>query len=380
MNNGAEDSQNLNRRSCVVMEWGVGADVTMNTVHPKIKTADSESDGIELKLKDDVDSSTFRKQSSFTNSLSESLAHFPSLWKYIIALNRRTKIEIMGCCVFVVTVFAVSAYQFSLTKIESLVPFSSISSCDSAQEMFNLAQQEVEINYPGFAKLVEYHNGYTEVSSAITDFNGSWISCGGNTFNRSSFGLQRGHNTSYLPLLFNFTNTTGIDRVLVPLQYAASTTVTSTDGCFSLTCAFGYYYNFQHHNIEYYLDSRLLFIIPVTLNDAYDDKGNIFGNSQLMASISTTQSSVSANLRYRYRWSCLFHTNRVKHSYIYWYIFVHNIFDAFSGRQFSFKFVSYCIRSMQNLLCCQGVLPQKGSCSYVSMIEFLLGLMWIFVS
>jgi hypothetical protein len=294
MNNGAEDSQNLNRRSCVVMEWGVGADVTMNTVHPKIKTADSESDGIELKLKDDVDSSTFRKQSSFTNSLSESLAHFPSLWKYIIALNRRTKIEIMGCCVFVVTVFAVSAYQFSLTKIESLVPFSSISSCDSAQEMFNLAQQEVEINYPGFAKLVEYHNGYTEVSSAITDFNGSWISCGGNTFNRSSFGLQRGHNTSYLPLLFYFTNTTGIDRVLVPLQYAASTTVTSTDGCFSLTCAFGYYYNFQHHNIEYYLDSRLLFIIPVTLNDAYDDKGNIFGNSQLMASISTTQSSVSA--------------------------------------------------------------------------------------
>jgi hypothetical protein len=282
------------------MEWGVGADVD----HIKRPTVES-STGIELKMKNDDAASILRRNDSMSSVISHSSSialHFPSLWKFFVGFDARTKVEIAICCVLVATVFAMSAYEFSLSKIESLVPFSSISDCDTSQEMFTLAQQDVNINYDAVVKFVDYRVATTSFADAMAAFNGSWTSCGGNTFNRSSFGMKTSHNTTLLPILFNLTyvnySTLVDDPVSVsgiygePISFSAA--VTSTDGCFSLTCGFSYTYVLDHHGIAYYLDKRLLFIIPVTANDVYDDKGNFAGNAQLMASISTTSSSVSA--------------------------------------------------------------------------------------
>jgi hypothetical protein len=280
------------------MEWGVGADVD----HIKRPTVESTS-GIELKMKNDDAASILRRNDSMSSvrSHSSSIAvHFPSLWKFIVGIDARTKVEIAICCVLVATVFAMSAYEFSLSKIESLVPFSSISDCDTSQEMFTLAQQDVNINYDAVVKFVDYRAAITSFADAMATFNSSWTSCGGNTFNRSSFGMETSHNTTILPILVNLTyfNSSTVDTSTIVQDYGPpgsfSTTVTSTDGCFSLTCGFSYTYVLDHHGIAYYLDKRLLFIIPVTANDAFDEKGKFFGNSQLMASISTTSSSVSA--------------------------------------------------------------------------------------
>jgi hypothetical protein len=191
--------------------------------------------------------------------------------------------------------FGYYTFPFSVEKIETLVPFGSTEHCDSASEVFTLVQQDVEMEYSGIVKFIDYHSGLETPFDYIVNMSGSWKSCGANGLDRSDFGLQTGRNTSFVPIMVNLTSASPAETVSTILRGDYNVTVTSTNNCFSLTCGYSFEVMNRPPNIEYYLDNTLIFIIPTTLREATDGEVSVLGNCQLMASIVTTPTSVSAS-------------------------------------------------------------------------------------
>lgn len=210
--------------------------------------------------------------------------------------SKRTLMEISLCFCIVVVAFSLSTTTFLRQSIQTLVPFGSTDQCDSYSEVYNLAKQSVEVSYPVVLKFIDYNGGLMNPAMAHSIFTASWSSCRQEAYNVGDFGLSPANsNISFLPLN-------------VPINGSASgsygDTVTSNNDCFRLSCGFSYFYTNIHDrdlrtyslDLTDYLNNTLIWIVPYTDNliDTIDNGTILVGNSQIMTSISVTNTSVSA--------------------------------------------------------------------------------------
>lgn len=204
-------------------------------------------------------------------------------------VSYQTLVEVGVASIAVILAFSLSVIHFKGEYVKTLVPYSSISSCDSYSEMFNLAPQTVQLDYPITMVFTYLPIGISTTGYASAKFTGKWKSCLRESID-NNFELLPETNISYL-------------NPVVPLVDITAgsyeTSVSTNDGCFQLSCGFEYsYYDNNYTNIrrdyESLVNSSLFFNLYISVNDEYQYENGTayFVDNQVMASISGTNNSV----------------------------------------------------------------------------------------
>lgn len=213
-----------------------------------------------------------------------------SLWdKFLDKLSYVFTFEFAILFSFVVVAFSLAVNHFMGGSVQSLVPLSSVSSCDTYSEVFSLAPQAVKVEEHFLFVITTVHNGQTNPGYALVNFTGQWSSCLRQSVD-NNFHLNPESDVNYEPL------------ALVPQEFAGgfvNASSSSNDGCFQLYCNFQYTYQVainKRHDYESYLNNSIFVNIPYNINDGLelDDDGLSVANSQLIASIAGTDNSVTA--------------------------------------------------------------------------------------
>lgn len=191
--------------------------------------------------------------------------------------------------------FGVSTYHFLNESVESLVPFSALSNCDTYSEVFNLVPQSIYEEFPATVIATDFTTGKTANGFSDAVFVANWSSCL-KTSTSGSLHLDEMSDVYYEPVGFalkvGFTGT---------FNRSYNGTASTNDGCFRLNCGFNFTFNSKgspRRNYESYVNDSIFINVPYNENDVLSYQNNtgiIFENSQLITSIAGTNESVTAS-------------------------------------------------------------------------------------
>ena len=202
-------------------------------------------------------------------------------------------IEAGMMCAVVAIAFGVSTAHFLNESVESLVPFSALSECDSYSEVYTLVPQNIYEEFPGTLIATNYKTGKT--SNGVIDvlFFANWTSCLKESVD-SNFHLEPETNSYYQYVSIDLA-----DRLSASFYGNSST----NGNCFKINCGFKYeWIEFPTRDIRkdftQYLNDSVFIEVPYNYNDLIevDDLSNAtLGNSQLITAIYGTNNSVTAS-------------------------------------------------------------------------------------
>lgn len=199
----------------------------------------------------------------------------------------KTLIEYGIVLILVASAFVLSTIHFLNQNVQSLVPFSSISTCDSASEVYNLVSQRTDVTYPMTLTLSNVNtgkiiNGYTEAS-----FVSRWSSC----LMQSADALQLNPESSVLY---------GPIEVPGNIDFLTFNGSTSTNNdCFRLFCGIELVFHHDvniHRNYNEFLNNSIFANLFFNPNDALEvvNGTTMLVNNQIVTSIVGTNDSVVA--------------------------------------------------------------------------------------
>lgn len=202
----------------------------------------------------------------------------------------------MGVLVaMVVIAFSVATYHFLKESVQTLVPFSSLSNCDTYSEVYNLVPQSIYQEFPATVIATDYTTGKTANGYSDAIFVANWSSCLQTSVD-GNLHLEEMSNVYYEPIGF-FVGLNDVGSFSFSYNGSSST----NNGCFRLQCGF----NFTFHstpnprkNYDSLLNDSIFINVPYNYNDVIDFENNtglVFANNQLITSISGTNESVTAS-------------------------------------------------------------------------------------
>lgn len=200
-------------------------------------------------------------------------------------------LEVGTVVAIVVVSFAVSTNHFLNESVQSLVPFSALSNCNSYSEVYTLVPQSIYQEFPATLITTNYATGKTDNGVIDVKFFANWSSCLVESVDNNFHLLpEKSIYYQYIDVYISESKNASF--------YGSSST---NDQCFQLNCGFEYVWNNYvdpRKNYGPFLNNSLFIDVPYNYNDLIevDDFQNAtIGDSQLITAIYGTNNSVTAS-------------------------------------------------------------------------------------
>lgn len=205
-------------------------------------------------------------------------------------ISYKSSVEYGIAVIIVCLAFVMSAYHFSQQSVQSLVPFSSLSSCSSYSEVFSLVPQTVDVSYPATVIFVDYATDIVAEGYSNVTFSAKWSSCLQESID-NNFHLTPEISDYYEAIVL-----TNLSDIIYRFNGSSST----NNGCFRLFCGLEWLWVGEHNPRKEYsefLSDSIFMMIPDNRNiyEQYQNGTKDYVNSQLITSISGTNNSVTAS-------------------------------------------------------------------------------------
>lgn len=206
-------------------------------------------------------------------------------------LSSRALLEYGIVLILVIAAFVLSMIHFLNQSVQSLVPFSSISACNSASEVYNLVPQNIEITYPVTLTITNINTGKIADGYTAANVYSRWSSC----LQQSVTTLQLYPETSviYEPIVLILSES---DSDLLAFNRSTST----NNDCFKLYCGVEFLFHADHdvrRDYNAFLNNSVYANLFYSTNDAFEIVNGTatLVNNQIITSIIGTNNSVVAS-------------------------------------------------------------------------------------